>query len=107
LSQQAVIAEAQLLAAEQRERIETKQGALAAALVVKRLQQATRRRDAARVMPRAVEYTIRSASGAVLARGTRPQRGSNLMISVPRSATADRAAVMQAIQDVLDRLTEA
>jgi ParB family transcriptional regulator, chromosome partitioning protein len=107
LSQQAVIAEAETLAAEQRDRAETKQGALAAAVVVKRLQQATRRKDAARMTPRAVEYTIRSASGAVLARGTRPQRGSNLVISVPRSATADRAELMQAIQEVLDRLTKA
>jgi hypothetical protein len=51
---------------------------------------------------------IRSAaSGAVLARGTRPLRGSNLVISVPRSATVDRAELMQAIQEVLDRLTRA
>ncbi len=59
------------------------------------------------MLPRAVECTIRSASGSVLARGTRPQRGSNLVISVPRSATGDRAELMQAIQEVLDRLTKA
>jgi ParB family transcriptional regulator, chromosome partitioning protein len=107
LSQQAVVVEALSLAAEQRERAETKQGALAAAVIVKRLQQATRRKDAARVTPRAVEHTIRSASGVVLARGTRPQRGGNLVISVPRSATVDRIELMQAIQEVLDRLTKA
>jgi ParB family chromosome partitioning protein len=107
LSQQAVIAEAQFLAAEQRERTETKQIALTAAAVVKRLQQATRRKDAARVVPRAVEHTIRSASGAVLARGTRPQHGTNFVIRVPRSAIGDRAELMQAIKEVLDRLTKA
>ncbi len=108
LSQQAVLAEAQALAAEQGERAETRQAALPAATVVKRLQQATRRKEAARVVPRAVECTVRSAvSGAVLARGTRPQRGSNLVISVPRGATGDRAELMQAIEEVLDRLTKA
>ena len=106
LSQAAVMAEAQSLAAEQRERVETKQPALAAAAVVKRLRQATRRKDAMRVVPRVVEHTIRSASGSVLVRGTRPQRGSNFVINVPRSATADRAELMQAIKEVLDRLTK-
>jgi ParB family chromosome partitioning protein len=107
MSRQGVVAEAEALAAEQRERVETRQAVLPAAAVVKRLQQATRRKDAARVAPRAVEYTIRSPSGAVLARGTRPLRGSNLVISVPRGAAGDRAALMQAIGEVLDRLTKA
>jgi ParB family chromosome partitioning protein len=107
MSQQAVVAEAEAVAAEQRERVEARQAVLPAAAVVKRLLQATRRKDAARVSPRAVEYTIRSASGAVLARGTRPQRGGNLVISVPRGGAGDRAELMQAIGEVLDRLTKA
>jgi ParB family chromosome partitioning protein len=107
LSQQAVIAEAKSLSVEQRERAETKQIALTGAAVVKRLQQATRRKEAARVVPRAVEHAVHSASGAVLARGTRPRRGSNFVISVPRNATDDRAVLMQAINDILDRLTKA
>jgi ParB family chromosome partitioning protein len=107
LSQQAVIAEAEALAAEQRDRAEAKQDLMAAAVVVKRLRQATRRKDAARVVPRAVDYTIRSAGGALLARGTRPQRGGNLVISVPLRATADRAELTRAIDEVLDRLTKA
>lgn len=105
LSQAAVVAEAQLIADEQKERAEKKQPVIAAPDVVKRLQQATRRKDAARVTARAVEFAVRSPSGALLARGTRPQRGSNIVISVPRNATTDREQLMAAINEVLDKLT--
>jgi ParB family transcriptional regulator, chromosome partitioning protein len=107
LSEQAVNAEAQAVVLEQAERAAGKQGPIPAAAVVKRLQQATRRKSGARVVPRAVEFTIRSPSGALLARGTRPQRGSNLVISVPRSATSDRAELIAAINEVLDKLAQA
>ncbi|MCB8877058.1 ParB/RepB/Spo0J family partition protein [Acidisoma silvae] len=106
LSQAAVIAEAQVIAEEQSERSQVKQPSIAAPDVVKRLQQATRRKDAARVTARAVEFAVRSPSGALLARGTRPQRGSNIVISVPRNATADREQLMAAINEVLDKLTQ-
>jgi hypothetical protein len=39
--------------------------------------------------------------------GARPQLGDNLISSVPRSATDDRAELMQAMQEVLNRLTKA
>ncbi|MCB8882711.1 ParB/RepB/Spo0J family partition protein [Acidisoma cellulosilytica] len=106
LSQVAVIAEAQLVAEEQSERAQAKQPVIPAPDVVKRLQQATRRKDAARVTARAVEFAVRAPSGALLARGTRPQRGSNIVISVPRNATADREQLLAAINEVLDKLTQ-
>jgi len=106
LSQAAVIAEAQTLAEEQSERAQSKQPPITPADVVKRLQQATRRKDAARVVARAVEFAVRSPSGALLARGTRPQRGSNIVISIPRGAAGDREPLLQAINEVLDKLTQ-
>jgi len=107
LSEQAVLAEAVAVVLEQGERAAAKQGPIPAAAVVKRLQESTRRKSGARAVPRAVEFTIRSPSGALLARGTRPQRGSNLVISVPRSATSDRAELIAAINEVLDKLVQA
>jgi hypothetical protein len=107
VSQRAVVAEAEAIAVEQRTRAGAGQGVVAAAAVVRRLAQATRRKDAARVAPRAVEYTVRSANGAALVRGTRPPRGSNLVMNLPRGAAGDRAELMRAIGEVLDRLTKA
>jgi ParB family chromosome partitioning protein len=106
LSQQALITEAQAIGEEQGERSQSKQPLIVAADVVKRLQQATRRKDAARVVARAVEFAVRSPSGALLARGTRPQRGSNIVISIPRTAVADREQLLQAVGEVLDKLTK-
>jgi ParB family chromosome partitioning protein len=107
VSQRAVVVEAEAIAVEQRARAGAGQGVVAAAAVVRRLAQATRRKDAARVAPRAVEYTVRLANGAALVRGTRPPRGSNLVMNLPRGAAGDRAELMRAIGEVLDRLTKA
>jgi ParB family chromosome partitioning protein len=107
LSHQAVMAEAEAITAEQRERAGAKQPLMTAPEVVKRLQQATRKKESTRVTARPVELSVRSPSGALLAQGTRPPRGGNLIITVPRSAVGDREALMQAISDVLDQLTKA
>jgi ParB family chromosome partitioning protein len=72
LSHQAVVTEAETIAAEQRQRAGAGEALLLAPEVVKRLQQATRKKDAARVTARPVDYAVRSASGALLAHGTRP-----------------------------------
>ncbi|HTH99773.1 MAG TPA: ParB/RepB/Spo0J family partition protein [Acidisoma sp.] len=104
LSAQAVTGEAEAIAEEQRERQQAGQPPIPAADVVKRLQQATRRKETARASAKPVEVAVRGPSGALLARGTRPQRGSNFIISVPRAATADRTQLRAAIDEVLDKL---
>ena len=53
-----------------------------------------------------MEVAVRAPSGALLAHGTRPQRGSNFIISVPRAAVADRARLRAAIDEVLDKLIQ-
>jgi ParB family chromosome partitioning protein len=106
LSAQAVTGEAAVMAEEQRERQQAGQPVIPAAEVVKRLQQATRRRETARAEVKPVEVAVRAPSGALLAHGTRPQRGSNFIISVPRAAVADRARLRAAIDEVLDKLIQ-
>lgn len=107
LSQQAVMKEAATLGAEQRDRAEAGLAILAAPAIVRRLQEATQRKEAARVSPRAVEHVARAANGTILARGTRPPRGGNLILTVPRGATANREDLMRAIGEILDKLAEA
>ncbi|WP_459698326.1 ParB/RepB/Spo0J family partition protein [Acidisoma sp. C75] len=104
LSKQAVIAEAEAVAAEQSGRAQENQPLITPADVAKRLQQATRRKEAARAGASAVEYAVRSPSGTVLARGTRPRRGSSIVISIPRNAGVERETLLKAIGEVLDKL---
>ncbi|GAB0120040.1 hypothetical protein Acid7E03_41120 [Acidisoma sp. 7E03] len=104
-SQAAIEEEANALAAEQTERAGAKQPLLPAAEVVKRLQQASRKKEKVRTQARPVEVAVRTPDGVLLARGTRPQRGSNLIIAVPRGALADREPLISAINEVLDKLS--
>jgi ParB family chromosome partitioning protein len=91
------------LAAEQALRAQKGEGWLSPATVLRRLTQAATAAPAAR--PRPKEHVVRSAEGALLARGQRGARGGAVAISFPAPGQHDRAALLEAVGEILDHLT--
>ena len=92
-----IIAEAKRLAAE---RVE-----LPPAAVVQRLTDAghagvTRRANASR------EHVVRSSEGNIVARGLRTGRGGGVTISFPTPAKHPRAALVSAVEEILDQMAQ-
>ena len=75
------------------------------AAVVQRLLGAAKRSVRARQAGRAKEHVIRTADGAVVARGQRAARGGGITISVPAPAKHERVALLAALEEILDGIS--
>lgn len=99
-----LLAEARRLGAEQADLVA--QGALttAPAAVVQRLLSAARKPLQFRHAGSNREHVVRTSDGVILARGQRAERGGGMTVSVPAPAKHERAALLAAFEEILDRI---
>ena len=100
-----LVAEAKSLGAEQTSLVAQGLAAPTPASVLQRLLAAARPSARARAGSGPQEHVVRSAGGMIVARGQRAGRGDGLTISVPAPAKHDRAALIAALGEILDRTT--
>jgi ParB family chromosome partitioning protein len=99
-----VISEAQTLVVEQTALADRGASPLSPGAVVRRLATAGRHAIPPRQPRRSREHVVRTADGAILARGLKASRGG-VAISLSAPAKHDRAVVLAAVGEILDRLS--
>ena len=101
-----IIAEAERLAAERGEHIARGEPLPSAAGVMQRLTSAARVEITTRraAVPR--EHVVRSPEGSIVARGQSTGRGGGVTISFPTPTKHDRAALLSAVEEILDRIAQ-
>jgi ParB family chromosome partitioning protein len=101
-----IIAEAGRLAAERGELMARSEPSPSAAGVIQRLTSAARVGTMTRraAVPR--EHVVRSSEGSIVARGQSTGRGGGVTISVPTPTKHARAALVSAVEEILDQITQ-
>ncbi len=99
-----IIAEAQRLIAEQSERAGRGESPILPAAVMQRLVGAVRASAVAHKTGNLREHVVRSAEGAVVARGQRAERGGAVTISLPTPARHARSALLAAVDEILSHV---
>jgi ParB family chromosome partitioning protein len=97
-----ILGEARVLATEQADLSQVQAAFLLPGVVVQRLVKATTARP--RQPARVKTHVVRTAEGAILARGQKAGRGGGVAITIPAPAKYERAALMQAVEEILDEL---
>jgi ParB family chromosome partitioning protein len=99
-----VLAEAVVLAGEQKDLAGHGAPAIPPAAAMRRLVTAATAAGRARRAMRAREYVVRTADGAIIARGEKAARGGGVTITIPAPARHARAVLMQGLQEILDEI---
>jgi ParB family chromosome partitioning protein len=99
-----LLAEARRLATEQVDLAARGTPAIPPATVVQRLLAAGKRLAQRRQASRVREHVVRTPDGTILARGLQAGRGGGLTISVPGPAKHERAVLLAALEEILDRI---
>jgi ParB family chromosome partitioning protein len=100
-----IVAEGRRLAAERAELVGRGEPLLTPAGVMQRLTNAGRAQIVARRAGVPREHVVRSSTGTVVARGQSGSRGGAVTISFPTPAKHARAALVSAVEEILDRMT--
>jgi ParB family transcriptional regulator, chromosome partitioning protein len=101
-----MMAEATLLRAEQTGIAERGGASLVPAVVVRRLVNAVRA-VSLRSKGGVREHVVRGPDGGIVARAQKAERGGEITISLPSAGRQDRAALLSAVEEILDRLASA
>jgi ParB family chromosome partitioning protein len=99
-----IIAEAQRLMAEQSDRISRGENPVPPVAVIQRLVGAIRASAVPRKSNNAREHVVRSAEGAIVARGQRAERGGAVTISLPTPARHARSVLLTAVDEILSKI---
>jgi hypothetical protein len=99
-----VLIEAQRVSTEQSERAHRGEPAIQPAAIVHRLVNVAKKPAPSRSAARTVEHVVRTPDGVVLARGQKAGRGGGIAISLPAPAKDERAALLAALDELLDRV---
>ncbi|HME20341.1 MAG TPA: ParB/RepB/Spo0J family partition protein [Acetobacteraceae bacterium] len=99
-----IIAEAGRLAVERADLVTRGELPLSPAGVVQRLTNAGRPQTMIRRADVPREHVVRSPEGSVVARGQRGGRGGGITISIPAPTKHARAALVSAVEEILDRM---
>ena len=102
-----LLAEARTLRAEQLDLLARGVAAIIPAAVVQRLVGATRKSSPARSAGRIAEHVVPASDGAMVAKGQRASRQGEVTITIPTPAKQDRTALLSALAEILDRLSQA
>ena len=102
-----IIAEAGRLAGERAELVARGESPPSPAGILQRLTAAARTPTMARRAAGSKEHVVRSPEGAVVARGQSAGRGGGVMISFPAPAKHARPALVSAVEEILDHLSQA
>src|SRR5271166_3929930 len=100
-----VLAEARLVSAEQADLISRSAATIPPAAVLHRLVSAAKTTVPSRSTARAAAHVVRAPDGTILARGERAGRGGGITISFPAPTKHERAALLGALEEILDRVT--
>ncbi len=100
-----VLAEASRVATEQADIAARGAAPVQPAAVLQRLVGAAQGPKVVRRAGSAKEHVVRSAEGVVVARGQRASRGGGLTISIPSLVKHERAALLAALEEILDRIS--
>jgi ParB family chromosome partitioning protein len=98
-----ILTEAAALQAEQITLVEHHQPQIPPATVARRLVSAANAKMP-RIAPSGREHVVRMPDGAIVARGQKGGRGGAVTISVPAPGKYDRAALLAAVEEILDRV---
>jgi ParB family transcriptional regulator, chromosome partitioning protein len=101
-----IIMEAKRLAAERAELVARGESSPSPAGVMQRLTGAAHARPAVRRSTAPREHVVRSPEGTIVARGQSAGRGGGVMISFPTPAKHARAALISAVEEILDRTAQ-
>jgi ParB family chromosome partitioning protein len=101
-----IVAEAIRLAAEQARLVGRGEPPLSSAGVMQRLTNAGRAQTATRRARVLQEHVVRSSEGTIVARGQSGSRGGGVTISFPTPAKHARAALVSAVEEILDRVAQ-
>jgi len=101
-----IIAEAKRLAAERVELVARGEHPPSSAGVMQRLTNAGRAQTVTRRADVPREHVVRSSEGNVIARGQRGGRGGGVTISIPTPAKHARAALVAAVDEILDQVAK-
>jgi ParB family chromosome partitioning protein len=102
-----IVAEAKRLAAEQVDLVARGEPPLLPAGVMQRLTNAGRAQIVTRRAGFLREHVVRSSEGTIVARGQSGGRGGGVTISFPTPAKHARAALVSAVEEILDRMAQA
>jgi hypothetical protein len=100
-----MIAEARRLAAERVDLVARCEPLPSPAGVMQRLTNAARAAIVTRRAGASREYVVRSSEGAIVARAKSAGRGGAVTISFPSPAKHVRAALISALEEILDQMT--
>jgi ParB family transcriptional regulator, chromosome partitioning protein len=101
-----IFGEARRLSAERADLATRGQPALSPASVMQRLTSAARQQTVARRAGLPREHVVRSSEGSIVARGQSGGRGGAVAISFPAPAKHARAALIAAVEEILDRVAQ-
>jgi ParB family transcriptional regulator, chromosome partitioning protein len=99
-------AEARGLAIEQTDLAARGAPAIQPAAVLQRLSAAAREPVLSRQPGSAKAHVVRSSEGSVVARGQRAGRGGGITISIPAPARHERAALLAALEEILNQISQ-
>jgi ParB family transcriptional regulator, chromosome partitioning protein len=99
-----ILIEARVVTAEQAERVGGGSTPISPAAVMHRLAAAAKKPTASHSGARTSEHVVRAPDGTILARGQKAGRGGGVAINLPAPAKHDRATLLTALEEILDRV---
>jgi ParB family chromosome partitioning protein len=105
--QSRLLTEAKLIQSEQTDAASRGMPFIRPAAVLQRLVDAAKESPPKRLPVRTREHVVRASDGTILARGQRAERGGGVTVSIPSPAKYDRATLLGAFEEILNRMVSA